>query len=196
MTSVSGNPQVEALVRRSARWPAEMAELRRVLLGCGLDEEVKWGKPCYGQGGKNIAIVQEMKDFLALMFFKGALLTDPEQVLEDQGPNSRSARRMVIRSVDDVTRLAATIRSYVDEAVAAEAAGATVGPAPEPELVEELQQRLDADPTLRAAFEALTPGRRREYNLHISDAKQAATRAARVEKLAPRILEGKGLRDR
>jgi uncharacterized protein YdeI (YjbR/CyaY-like superfamily) len=199
-TSRSGrsgrNPEVDACIRGSPRWGAEMAELRSVLLGSGLAEELKWGKPCYCHGGRNVAIVQEMRQFLALMFFKGALLDDPHGVLEDQGPNSRSARRVCFTSVQDVARLAGAVRDLVDSAVAAEEAGLEVGPAPEPELVEELARRLDGDPALRSAFEALTPGRRREYNLHVAGAKRAATREARIDRHVPRILEGKGLRDR
>ncbi|MEZ5266569.1 MAG: YdeI family protein [Acidimicrobiia bacterium] len=190
------NHKVDAYLDRAKLWPAELAALRAVLLDCGLTEELKWGKPCYSHGGHNIAILQEMKPHLALMFFKGALLADPAGVLVDQGPNSRSARRIEFHTVQDVQDLADTVRAYVDEAIDVEAAGLEVGPAPEPSLAAELQERLDADPALRAAFEALTPGRRREYNLHISEAKQAATRAGRVEKCVPKILAGKGFRDR
>jgi uncharacterized protein YdeI (YjbR/CyaY-like superfamily) len=190
------NAKVEAYIERSTKWPEEMTSLRPILLSCGLAEELKWGKPCYSHDGENIVIVQEMNDFLALMFFKGALLNDSEGVLEEQGPNSRSARRIRFTSVDDVARLADTIKAYVDEAIDVEAAGLEVGPAPELVLAEELQKRLDQDAELRAAFESLTPGRQREYNLHVSDAKQAKTREARVDKHAPKILEGKGLRDR
>ncbi len=134
--------------------------------------------------------------FLALMFFKGALLQDPMGVLEDQGPNSRSARRICITSVDDVTHMTDTIKAYVDEAIDVEEAGLELGPPPALVLVEELQHRLDEDPALKTAFESLTPGRQREYNLHFSDAKQAKTREARVERCTPRILAGKGFRDR
>ena len=188
------NPKVDAYIARSNKWPKEMAALQTLLLGCGLDEEIKWGKPCYASGGKNIAIMQEMNDFLALMFFKGALLRDPQGVLKEQGPNSRSALRMEFTAVDDVTAMADTIRAYVTEAIAVEAAGLTVEPAPDLVLVEELQARLDDDAELKTAFEGLTPGRRREYNLIIGDAKQSTTRTARVEKYVERILAGKGLR--
>ncbi|MFV0524889.1 MAG: YdeI/OmpD-associated family protein [Acidimicrobiales bacterium] len=190
------DPKVDAYIGRSDKWPAEMTALRPILLDAGLDEAIKWGKPCFSHDGANIVIMQEMKNFLSLMFFKGALLADPAGVLVEQGPNSRSARRIEFTSVDDVTGLADTVTAYVTEAIAAEAAGLEVEPAPEVELVDELQRRLDDDPAFRAAFEALTPGRRREYNLHFASAKQAATRAARVEKYAPRILAGKGFRDR
>ena len=190
------NHDVDAYVARSQRWPEEISALRPILVGAGLDEDVKWAKPCYSHNGRNIAIVQEMRDFLALMFFKGVLLGDPDGVLEEQGPNSRSARRMQFTSVDDVTRRADTITTYVREAIAVEEAGLDVGPAPEPDLAPELSERLDRDPAFRIAFEALTPGRQREYNLYFSGAKQAATRASRVEKYARKILDGKGFRDR
>jgi uncharacterized protein YdeI (YjbR/CyaY-like superfamily) len=187
---------VDAYLACSEQWPEEVAALRDVLLGCGLGETIKWGKPCYTHDRRNIVLVQEFKDFLALMFFKGALLDDPDGLLHAQGPNTRSARRMQFGSVDDVVRSAGTIEAYVSQAVELEESGAEVGPAPELELVEELRQRLEEDPTLKRAFETLTPGRQREYNLQVGGAKQSKTRAARVEKFVPRILEGKGLRDR
>jgi len=186
---------VDDIIQRSAHWSDAMARLRPVLLGAGLAEEVKWNKPCYSYDGANICIMQEMKDFLALMFFKGALFDDPDGVLASQGPNSRSAKRIELTSVDEVVRLEGTIAAYVDLAIEAEEAGL----APEPvelELVAELQDRLDADDELAEAFFELTPGRRREYNLHIGGAKKSETRASRVDACVPRILAGKGLRDR
>ena len=187
---------VDTYISRTEQWPAEITALRRILLASGLTEATKWGKPCYSHDGANIVIVQEMKNFLALMFFKGALLSDPAGVLHAQGPNSRSARRMQFTSVDDVERLAGVVTEYLDEAIAVEEAGLEVEPSPELELVEELQHRLDENPELKAAFEALTPGRQREYHLHISSAKQSSTREARVDKFVPKILAGKGFRDR
>ncbi len=190
------NSKVDAYIGRSEQWPDEMIGLRPILLGCGLTEEIKWGKPCYSDEGKNIVILQEMKEFLALMFFKGALLNDSEGVLEEQGPNSRSARRIRFTSVEDVARLADVVKAYIDEAIDVEQAGLEVGPAPELVLVEELQNRLDDDPAFKAAFDALTLGRQREYNLYFADAKQAKTRMARVENYTQKILDGKGFRDR
>lgn len=189
------NPKVDAYIERSEKWPEEMTDLRPVLLACGLTEEMKWGKPCYSHEGKNIAIIQEMNDFLSLMFFKGALLEDPAGVLEEQGPNSRSARRIRFTSVEDVARLSDAVKGLVDEAIDVEEAGLKVGPAPELALVEELRIRLKDDPTFRAAFGALTPGRQREYTLYFSDAKQSTTRTARVDRYAQQILDGKGLRE-
>lgn len=194
------NPKVDAYIKRSDNWPSEMTRLRPVLLKCGLTEEIKWGKPCYSRlingSDSKIAIMQEMKNFLALMFFKGELIDDPDGVLEAQGPNTRSAKRICFRSVDDVDRLAPTVEAYVKQAIRNEEAGLEVGPAPNPVFVEELTKRLDQDEQFRIAFESLTPGRQREYNIYLSGAKQAKTRKARLEKYAPKILEGKGFRDR
>ncbi|MCB1249478.1 MAG: YdeI/OmpD-associated family protein [Acidimicrobiales bacterium] len=189
------DPKVDAYIDRSTKWPDELAAVRPILLDAGLTEAIKWGKPCYSHGKANIAILQEMKGFLAVMFFKGSLLEDPGGVLVEQGPNSRAAKRIELTSVDGVARLADTIAAYVAEAIDVEEAGLQVAPAPEPALCAELQHRIDTDAAFKAAFEGLTPGRRREYNLQIAGAKQASTREARVEKYAPKILAGKGFRD-
>ena len=190
------HPDVDTYLEHAELWSDEIRAIRPILLDCGLTEEIKWGKPCYTSDGANIAILQEMKGFLALMFFKGALLSDLANVLEEQGPNTRSARRMTFTSVEDVQARAGTIAAYVDEAIEVEAAGLEVPPAPEGEFVEELQRRLDEDPEFETAFRSLTPGRQREYNLHFSSAKQSSTRESRIDKYAPKILAGKGFRDR
>lgn len=188
-------PNVDAYLEESEQWPGEIAVLRPILRGAGLDEEIKWGKPCYTHDGKNVVIIQEMKDFLGLMFFKGALLEDRDGLLHDQGPNSRSARRMQFTSAQEIAKLAGTLATYLEEAMDVEDAGLEVGSAPEPELVEELSARLDQDQALKLAFESLTPGRRREYNLYFSGAKQSQTRESRIERYVPKILAGKGMRE-
>ena len=189
-------PDVDAYIEASDQWPDESRALRPLLLASGLDERIKWGKPCYALGDGNIVLVQEFSDHLALMFFKGILLQDPAGVLEDQGPNSHAAKRMTFRSVEDVQGRADLVTAYVSEAIEVEEAGTPLPPRPEEEMAEELRERLSSDPELSAAFDELTPGRQREYNLHVSDAKRVSTREDRVDKIVPRILDGKGLRDR
>jgi uncharacterized protein YdeI (YjbR/CyaY-like superfamily) len=189
------DPAVDRYVARSKKWPEVLVELRPLLLACGLDEAIKWGKPCYSHNGHNVAIIQEMSEFVSLMFFKGALLDDAKGLLVDQGPNSRSAKRIEIDSAAAVKQLTPSIRALLKQAIKIEDEGRTVGPAPELELVQELRDRLAADEALRAAFFALTPGRRREYHLHIADAKQATTRLGRLDRCVPKILAGKGFRD-
>jgi uncharacterized protein YdeI (YjbR/CyaY-like superfamily) len=189
-------PDVDAYLEASDRWPDEIFTLRPLLLETGLAERIRWGKPCYSLGDRNVVLIQEFADHLALMFFKGILLQDPAGVLEEQGPNSHAARRMTFRSVGDVERSADVVTAYVSEAIAIEEAGTALPPRPEEDLADELQERLAGDPELAAAFDELTPGRQREYNLHVSGAKQASTRERRVDGIVLRIREGKGLRDR
>lgn len=177
-------------------WQKERLALRAILLDCGLDEELKWRKPCYSRNGKNIAIIQSMKGFLALMFFKGALIDDPKGLLRRQGPNSNAARRLEFTSPSDVAKAKASIKRFVRQAIALEEAGARP---PKPEkapLAKELLARFRRDPKLKAAFLALTPGRQRYYNIHFSEPARQETRERRIDKCAPKILAGKGYNDR
>ena len=186
---------VDAYLAASEQWRAETIALRPILTGAGLDEAIKWGKPCYSYDDANIVIVQAFKRFLAVLFTKGALLDDPSGLLREQGPNTRSAKRLEFTSVTEIEASADDVRGLIASAIDVEARGLELGPAPEPELSPEFQERLAADPELSEAFDALTAGRRREYHLHVAGAKQSSTRASRVDKIVPRILAGKGLRD-
>lgn len=196
--SMKPNPEVDPFFERATAWRAEQEELRDILLNCDLTEELKWGKPCYSFKGRNIAIIQPFKRNLSLMFFKGAVLEDPDGVLVAFGEHVRSARRMEFTSVQDISDRESSIRSLVEAAIEAERSGLSVGPEQDRELPvpAELQQALDENPALREAFVALTPGRQRGYILHVSGAKQAKTRVSRVEQCIPRILEGLGMQDR
>lgn len=191
------NPKVDAYVGRAERWRDETEALRAILLDCGLSEELKWGKPCYTFQGRNVAIIQGFKPHCALMFFKGALLRDPEGVLVKQGENSQAALRMEFTEVGQVKAMEPTLRAYLGEAIEVEKAGLEVPLREKRQLVppDELLDAFDETPDLKAAFDALTPGRQRAYMLHFSGAKRSATRAARIAKCVPRILAGKGLTD-
>lgn len=190
------DPKVDRLFSNAKLWRQEADTLREILLECGLREEVKWRSPCFAQDGKNICIIQRMNDFLALLFFKGALLKDPDGILERQGPYSRVGYRMRFTSVQDVAKVAASIKAYVREAIEVEEAGLKVERATDFELTEELIRKFAEDPEFEAAFDKLTPGRQRGYVLYFSGAKQSKTRAARIEKCRPKILAGKGFQDR
>ncbi len=189
-------PEVDTYIAQSTHWPKEMAALRPILLRAGLEESLKWAKPCYRHEGSNVAIMQEMKNFLALMFFKGVLLEDPDHLLQAQGPNSRSAKRLEFTSVAAIEGQAEAISLLVAHAIDVEDQGLEPEPAPPEKWADELVDRLANDPALRSAFEALTPGRQREYNLYFSGAKQAKTRQARIDKYEAKILNGNGFRDR
>lgn len=154
------------------------------------------GQACYCIDDHNVVLIQEFSDHLALMFFQGVLLDDPHEVLHAQGPNTHGPKRMKFTSVGDVEALAEVITTYVEAAIHHARAGTELPPRPDEALAPELRERLADDDELAEAFDGLTPGRQREYNLHISDAKQSATRLRRIDKVVSRILGGKGLRDR
>ncbi|HWZ27673.1 MAG TPA: YdeI/OmpD-associated family protein [Gemmatimonadales bacterium] len=179
------------------RWRSEIAAMRRVLAGLAMKEECKWGKPTYTVDGKNIVIMQGLKEYFALGFFQGALLKDPRKVLVQLG-QVRVGRVMKFTSVKDITAKAATIKAYVREAIAVEKAGLRMEPRKTSDypVPQELTERFRRDARFKRAFEALTPGRQRGYLYHFAAAKQSATRAARIEKAMPAIFEGKGFLER
>lgn len=191
------NPKVDAFLQREGRWPAEMAELRRIALSCGLTEELKWGQPCYCLGEKNVVLIHGFKEYCAYLFFKGALLKDPQGILVRQTENVQAARQVRFTAVGEIVRRRAVLKAYIQEAIDVENAGLKVKRRETSEFAvpEEFRTRLDRSAALRTAFAALTPGRQRAYLLHFASAKQAKTRSARIEKQVPRILEGKGLTD-
>lgn len=178
-------------------WQDVMRELRLIILDCGVTEEIKWGVPCYTYQGGNVFTMSALKDYCAIGFFKGALINDSHNMLEKPGENTHAARLIKFTSVEQIVNVEHQLRKYIQEAVEIEKAGLKV-PAKEKSepIPEELQVKLDNNPIFKEAFEGLTPGRQRGYILHISGAKQAKTRASRVEKCIPDILEGKGLNDR
>lgn len=192
------NPEIGAFLNKAKKWQEEMEKLRMLLLDCGLKEELKWGKPCYTFEKSNIVIIQGFKEFCALMFFKGALLKDPEAILKKPGENSQAARRIPFTGVQEITELEPVLRAYIFEAVELEKAGLKVNFEKNRALIfpEEFQNKLEGSSDLKAAFNRLTPGRQRAYNLYFSAPKRSETRTSRIEKCIPQILKGKGLNDR
>jgi uncharacterized protein YdeI (YjbR/CyaY-like superfamily) len=182
---------------RAPRWTAEFAALRKLCLATGLHESLKWGQACYNLDNRNVVLIHGFKAYCALLFMKGVLLKDPHGVFVQQTKNVQAARQIRFGSLADIQRQRAVVKACLSEAVAIERAGTEVAmkPVEQFDVPLEFQQRLDDDPALSAAFQALTPGRRKAYLLHFAGAKQAATRVARVDKQAPRILKGLGLDD-
>jgi uncharacterized protein YdeI (YjbR/CyaY-like superfamily) len=180
------------------KWQKEADKLRKIALDCGLSEETKWGKSCFTYQKKNVAIVIPLKDACALSFFKGALLEDAKHILQKIGEHTQAGRWIKFTSLQEITAVQSILRSYIYAAIEVEKSGKKVTrkKASAYAVPEELQARLDAAPKLRAAFEALTPGRRKSYILHVSSAKQVETRVARAEKCVPMILSGRGFNER
>ncbi|WP_067032029.1 YdeI/OmpD-associated family protein [Allomuricauda sp. CP2A] len=188
------NPKVDFFFEKPSQWQEAYRQLRKIVLNTGLNEELKWGVPCYTFQGSNVVLIHGFKEYCALLFHKGVLLKDTEGILIQQTKNVQSARQIRFTTIDEIRDLEATLKAYIHEAIEVEKAGLEVKmkKTSEFDMPEELQARLDADADFKAAFEALTPGRQRGYMLYISQAKQSKTRVSRIEKSTPKIFEGKG----
>lgn len=179
------------------KWHDCFEKLRVLALETGLNEEIKWGQPCYTLDDKNIVMISGAKDSCVLVFFKGVLLKDPKHLLIQQTQNVQAGRFLRFHSAQEIDDLTPTIKSYIKEAIDVEKAGLKV-PHKETkdfEVVPEFQEKLDSDPALKRAFESLTPGRQRGYLYYFSQAKLSKTREERVKKFTPKILDGLGLDD-
>ncbi|MEB4782768.1 YdeI/OmpD-associated family protein [Paenibacillus polymyxa] len=192
------NPKVDVYLGKVNKWKAEMEKLRAIMLDCQLTEELKWGKPCYMFQNSNIAIIQGFKEHCALMFFKGALLKDPNGILIKPGEDTQAGRQIRFTNVEEIVEMETILKAYIIEAVEVEKAGLKVDFKKNTELIfpEEFQAKLDENPALKTAFAALTPGRQRAYIMHFAAPKQSKTRESRIEKCMQDILNGKGLNDR
>lgn len=191
------NPEVDFYFDKSKKWQLALEQLRRIVLDCGLTEALKWGVPCYTFQKSNIVLIHKFKEYCALLFHKGALLNDAEGILIQQTENVQAARQIRFTNVQEIAEMAPTLKAYIYEAIEVEKAGLQVNfkKTTEYTIPEEFQKKLDENPALQAAFDALTPGRQRGYLLYFSQPKQSKTREARVEKCIPQILDRKGLND-
>ncbi len=191
------NPKVDVYFSRRDSWQEEFTRLRRILLDTGLSEDLKWGEPCYTLDGANIVLIHGFKDYCALLFFKGALMSDTAGVLIQQTKNVQAARQIRFTNADEISGMENVLKAYVAEAAEIERSGAKIDFKGTDEFAvpEEFQAKIDSTPSLKTAFEALTPGRQRAYLLHFAQPKQAKTRESRIEKAMPQILAGKGLND-
>jgi uncharacterized protein YdeI (YjbR/CyaY-like superfamily) len=191
------NPLVSKVHGKEKRWSTEFAALRQLCLASGLNEELKWGQACYDLDGRKVVLIHGFKNYCALLFMKGVLMKDPKGILIQQTKNVQAARQIRFSSLEDINKQKTAVKAYIKEAIAVEKSGVKVQMKSVAQFVvpEEFQKRLDDDPRLAKAFHSLTPGRQKGYLLHFAGAKHSATRTARVEKHAPRILNGLGLDD-
>jgi uncharacterized protein YdeI (YjbR/CyaY-like superfamily) len=191
------NPKVDVYLSKSKKWQEELGKLRMIILDCQLTEELKWGVPCYTFQKSNIVLIHVFKEYCALLFFKGALLHDAHGILIKQTENVQAGRQIRFTNVREIVEMEPILKAYIYEAIEVEKAGLKVNFKKNTELIfpEEFQKKLDEIPALKAAFDALTPGRQRAYNLYFSAPKQSKTRESRVEKCMQQILNGKGLND-
>jgi uncharacterized protein YdeI (YjbR/CyaY-like superfamily) len=189
----SGNPKVKFFFNTAGKWQREFRKLRTIILDCGLAEELKWGKPCYTLQKSNVVLIHGFKEYCALLFFKGALLKDAKRILIQQTENVQAARQIRFTNAPEIVKMEPILKAYIKEAIEIEKAGLEVDykRTSEFNVPEEFQNKLDAIPALRTAFDALTPGRQKGYLLYFAGAKQSKTRESRIEKCMQQILEGR-----
>jgi len=196
MTTSKRNPKADAFFTEADQWQKEMKELRRIILDCGLTEELKWSKPCYSFEKGNVVIIQGFKAYCALLFFKGALLKDPNRILVKTGENTVVGRQIRFTDVREIVKKESVLKAYIKQAVEVEKSGLKVEvEKAEVKIPEELQNIFNKNPAFKTAFEALTPGRQRGYIFYFKGAKQSQTREARIEKCMPLIFDGMGMQD-
>lgn len=191
------NPKVDFYFEKADKWQAAFQQLRRIILDCGLTEALKWGVPCYTFQQNNVVLIHGFKDYCAVLFHKGALLQDTDGILIQQTVHVQAARQIRFTDVRPIIELENVLKTYIYEAIEVEKAGLRVELKQTNAFTmpEEFQDKLNTNPALKTAFEALTQGRQRAYLLHFLAPKQAKTREARIEKCTPHILNGKGLTD-
>lgn len=194
---MEANPKVDWFFNKDTQWKKEFETLRKIILGCGLTEELKWGQPCYTFQKRNIVLMHGFKDYCAVLFFKGALLKDEKGILVQQTENVQAARQIRFTDVKQIVKMKATLKAYILEACELEEAGVKVPlkNTKDFKMAAEFERKLNKSAALKKAFYALTPGRQRGYLLYFSSAKQAKTRESRIEKYLPQILDGKGMDD-
>ncbi len=191
------NPAIDAYIEELTEWREEMIYLRKMVLACNLQEEQKWGQPCYCLGNKNIVLIHGFKDYCALLFMKGSLLSDSHKLLIQQTENVQAGRQIRFTNLQQIIELEPILKAYIFEAIEVEKAGIKVPMKKHEDFVvpEELTSKFDELPSLKEAFYALTPGRQRAYILHFSGSKNSVTRITRIDKYIPRIMNGKGITD-
>jgi len=192
------NTKIDPYFNKLKQWKEEFKLLREIILDCGLTEEFKWMHPCYTLEGKNIVLIHGFKNYCALLFHKGALMKDPHGILVQQTDNVQSARQIRFTEAEKIEDMQLILKAYIAEAIEVEKSGLQVEFKKKEEYAvpEELENKFVEIPDLKAAFEALTPGRQRAYLLHFSSPKQSKTREARIEKYMVHILNGKGMNDK
>lgn len=178
-------------------WRTELEALRQLVLECGLEEEVKWGVPCYTFDNNNIVLISALKEYCCLSFMKGALMEDTHQLLIKPGENSQATRYIKFLSVQQILDNHEVLKAYIHQALSIEKAGQKIAFKKNPEpLPIELIEKFAEDPELEKAFLALTPGRQRGYIIYFSQPKQSNSRCSRIDKCRPKILNGEGLHDK
>ena len=188
------NIKVTALINHYPQWSEEFKVLRGYINTFELDEEVKWMQPCFCKKGKNIVLLHGFKDYCAILFFKGSLINDTHNKLIQQTENVQAGRQLRFKTMQEILDQKEVILDYVKQEIEIEDKGLEVEKVEHKpiKMPDELKDVLDKDQDYNEAFNKLTPGRQRAWIMHIADAKQSATKYARIEKMRDKVYDGKG----
>ena len=191
------NPKVDEYLDNVKNWKAELVYLRSIVLDCQLIEDFKWKVPCYSYRQKNVLILAPFKSYCAINFFKGSFLADEHKLLIKPGENTQAGRMVRFTNIKDIIEKETILRAYIYDAIEVEKAGLKIAVNPKKELhfPTELVEMFTENIAFKNAFLTLTLGKQRAYNIYFSAAQQSKTRADRILKYLPRILEGKGFND-
>jgi uncharacterized protein YdeI (YjbR/CyaY-like superfamily) len=184
-------------LKQEKKWPAELTLLREIILECDLTEDFKWMHPCYTLNGKNVLLIHGFKEYCAVLFNKGALMSDPHNLLIQQTKNTQSARQIRFSDISEIEDLRPIIKEYILSAIEVEKSGLKVEKksTSDYEVPIELIQKFEGNPDLEKAFSNLTPGRQRGYLLHFAQPKQSKTKLSRIENSIDKIMNGFGFND-
>ncbi len=191
------NKTVDEFLASNQHWHAELEHLRNLILQTEMTETIKWGFPVYTISGKNVVGLGSFKAYVGIWFYQGVFLQDKAgKLINAQEGKTKAMRQWRFQSADEIEDQ--LVLDYLQEAIDNQKAGKEVKPDRKKDMpmASELTSALDANASLADAWQALTPGKRREYAEYIFEAKRETTRISRLEKVTPMILAGQGLNDK
>ena len=188
--------KVDEFISKKAKWKNELEFLRNILVQSELSEDLKWGAPVYTLEGKNVVGLGAFKSYVGLWFFQGVFLKDEKRLLVNaQEGKTKALRQMRFSSMEEMDE--SILKAYIDEAIQNQKEGKELKPEKKALVIpKELQTAFDADKSLKACFEKLSPGKQKDYANHIAEAKQEKTKQKRLDKIIPMIKDGVGLHDK
>jgi uncharacterized protein YdeI (YjbR/CyaY-like superfamily) len=181
---------------RPHQWEDELRLLREIIQKTELVETNKWGGEVYTVNNKNVLGIGGFKNYFVIWFWNGVFLKDEAKVLVNANEGiTKGLRQWRFTSADELNEK--LILHYIHEAIANEKAGLSIKPEKKEAMkCEFFEGELRKDKTLNAAFGKFTPGKQKEFWEYMATAKQEKTKATRLEKIRPMIMDGIGLNDK
>ncbi|MBL4662186.1 MAG: YdeI/OmpD-associated family protein [Flavobacteriaceae bacterium] len=189
--------KIDTYIQKHSKWTEQLEQLRLVFQQTEMKEEVKWGTPTYTVNGKLVAGITAFKNHYALWFHQGVFLKDVKKKLVNAQEGTTRGMRQWRFTEGDIIEVDLVL-DYLQESIENSLTGKKIKPQRKigVEIPVFLNSAFQSNSEFKTAFEALTPGKQREYVRHITTAKQEKTKQNRLKKMIPMILENKGLHDK